>query len=121
MSQQEKQEITNPEVIQEYQTAVTGYVSACEKTLEQERVILHVRKQTSALVLNVPKHGGDIENWSIGAAEELACQLDVAASAHSEQAERLHEQAAALRRMNKAVKTVVKEVKDNEASASAEG
>lgn len=108
--QTEKKTVTNPTVIREYQEAVTEYGTTCEKTLEQEKVIRHVRKQTADFAFNLPTHGGDITSWNSEDAEKLACQLDLVASAHSEQAERLHLQVRALRRMNRAVDTVKKEV-----------
>lgn len=110
--QTEKKTVTDPTVIREYQEAVTEYGTACEKTLEQEKVIRHVRKQTAEFVFNLPTHGGDVTNWDTAGAEKLACQLDLVASAHSKQAERLHLQVRALRRMNRAVETVKKEVQD---------
>jgi hypothetical protein len=114
MEQTEKQTVTDPAIIREYKEAVTEYGTACEKTLEQEKVIRHVRQQTTEFVFNLPSHGGDIEEWDSDAAEKLACQLDLVASAHSEQAERLHKQVRALRRMNRAVGTVRDEVTKNE-------
>ena len=113
-------QITDTSLVTEYQEAVTEYAQACERTLQQSKAILHVREQTTELVGNLPKHEDHLERWNPVAAEKVCCQLDLVASAHNEQAERLHAQARALRRVSRSVISIQNEVKKNEGSSPVE-
>jgi len=104
--------VESREVVAEYEEAVTEYIKACELTLEQKKVVDHANRKMAAMKL--PLHGNNLERWDSEAAEEFSCQLDLLASAHKEQAERIHSQVRALRRMNRAIALVTKEAKPDE-------
>lgn len=114
-------EVTDQAVIKEYTEAVTEYRASCSRTLEQKKAVVHADKQMRAAVLKLPLHQGNLEGWRSSAAEDFACQLDLVASAYTEQAKRFNEQARALRRMNRAVETVQREAEKNENEQPAAG
>jgi hypothetical protein len=111
--QQKQMTVTSQPLIQELTESVEQYSGACEETLRGAAGMRRLRGGIAETVFSPPGEDSDIASWNPEKAELMAEKLTEVARCHEGQAERLHEQVEALRRMNTAVIAIRDEVLDD--------
>ena len=112
----DKEEVTfSEEDSREFYEAAEAYREACRRVNEGMPALNASLRRSSGKIQAMPDNNGEtgIRGWDMGRAEEMAVLLETSAVCMKDQAARLAAQAAALRRLNRVLSLLKKQVENH--------